>query len=83
MAKIGIVSDSTCDLPEEIIKEYNIGIVPVNVIFNETEVRQQFVDLQNDEFYRRLVAGENAKSGVPAPGVVKGYITKYLFFRVN
>ena len=78
MTKIGVVSDSTCDLPEDIINEYGIGIIPVNVIFNETEVRQQFVDLKNDEFYRRLVAGENAKSGVPAPGIIKQYLLKFL-----
>ncbi len=34
---IGIVSDSTCDLPEEIIKKYDIGIVPVNAFWPEIE----------------------------------------------
>jgi len=32
---IGIVSDCTCDLPEEIIKKYDIGIVFVNAFWPE------------------------------------------------
>jgi len=34
---IGIVSDCTCDLPEEIIKKYDIGIVFVNAFWPEIE----------------------------------------------
>ena len=34
---IGIVSDCTCDLPEEIIKKYDIGIVFVNPFWPEIE----------------------------------------------
>lgn len=71
ISKIKIMSDGTCDLPVKIVEKYNIGIVPVNVIFNEEEVRQPYVDLTNDEFYERLVAGENVKTGVPGPKVFK------------
>jgi len=34
---IGIVSDCTCDLPEEIIKKYDIGIVSVTAFWPEIE----------------------------------------------
>jgi len=34
---VGIVSDCTCDLPEEIIKKYDIGIVSVNAFWPEIE----------------------------------------------
>jgi len=34
---IGIISDSTCDLPEETIKKYDIGIVSVNAFWPEIE----------------------------------------------
>ncbi|NHJ40263.1 MAG: DegV family protein [Asgard group archaeon] len=78
MAKrIGLISDATCDLPKEIIEQYDIGIIPVNVIFGENEVRQPFYDLQNEEFYRRINAGENAKSGIPAPKVIKDKLDEY------
>ncbi|MCF8001851.1 MAG: DegV family protein, partial [Halanaerobiales bacterium] len=29
--KIGILTDSTCDLPDSIIKEYNIEFIPLTV----------------------------------------------------
>ena len=32
--KIKILSDSTCDLPAELIKKYNIGIMPLTVIMD-------------------------------------------------
>ena len=66
-----IIADSTCDLPVEIIKKYNIGIVPLNIIFNNEEVRTQYVNLTNEEFYQRLSSGESASSGVPSPAIFK------------
>ena len=30
--KIKILSDSTCDLPADLVKKYDIGIVPLSVI---------------------------------------------------
>ena len=76
--KIGLVSDATCDLPRDIIEKYDIGIIPVNVIFGEDEIRQPFYDLQNEEFYRRLNADESAKSGIPAPKKIKDKLDEYL-----
>ena len=78
MSKIGIITDSTCDLPMEFIEKHDIGIIPVNVIFNDTEVRQPIFDLTNEEFYQRLVAGEDIKSGVASPKIFKEVIDKYL-----
>ncbi len=71
MPKLKIIADSTCDLPVEIIKKYNIGIVPLNIIFNNEEVRTQYVNLTNEEFYQRLSSGESASSGVPSPAIFK------------
>lgn len=34
--KIKITSDSTCDLGEELVKKYNVGIVPLSVILGDT-----------------------------------------------
>ena len=78
MSKIGIITDSTCDLPLEFIKKHDIGIIPVNVIFNNTEVRQPIFDLTNEEFYSRLVAGESITSGVASPKTFKETIDKHL-----
>jgi len=71
LPKLKIIADSTCDLPVEIIEKYNIGIVPLNIIFNNEEVRMQYVNLSNEEFYDRLSSGESVSSGVPSPVVFK------------
>jgi DegV family protein with EDD domain len=70
MTTLKVIADSTCDLPVEIIEQYNIGIIPLNVVF-ENEVRKQYVDLKNDEFYERLVAGESPTTGIPSPNTFK------------
>jgi DegV family protein with EDD domain len=50
---IGIVTDSTCDIPEALINQYGIIVVPHTIIWGEEQYRDR-VDLQPDEFYRRL-----------------------------
>ncbi|MDD3656112.1 MAG: DegV family protein [Atribacterota bacterium] len=43
LPKIALVTDSTCDLPDELIEKYNIKIVPIAVQVNE----QSFLDRVN------------------------------------
>ena len=50
-----IVTDSTCDLPEETVRSLNITVVPCNVHFGE-QVYGDGVDIGTVEFYRRLEA---------------------------
>ena len=67
MAKVGVVSDSNCDLPEEVIEELDITIVPGKIIFGE-EVRKHYVDITYEEFYHRLVNDkESPSTSVPSP----------------
>lgn len=50
---IKIVCDSISDLPEEILDKYNVDVVPLTVIFNNTE----YLDGQNlttKDFYKML-----------------------------
>jgi DegV family protein with EDD domain len=53
--KIAIVTDSTAYLPEEQIKQYNITVTPLSVIWGE-QVQLDGVDIQPNEFYDRLTA---------------------------
>ncbi|NHK30796.1 MAG: DegV family protein [Asgard group archaeon] len=79
MAKVKIVSDSTCDLPEELIEKYNIGIVPTNIVFGEEEVFQQYINITNEEFYNRLInAKELPSTAIPAPKFFKEVFDKAL-----
>lgn len=50
---IKIITDSTSDLPAELIRQYNLGIVPLYLIWGD----QQFIDNVNitkEEFFARL-----------------------------
>jgi DegV family protein with EDD domain len=51
--KIGVVTDSTCDLPEEIATQLGIRIVPMYINFND-ESYLDGIDLSREAFYARL-----------------------------
>lgn len=53
MSKVAIVTDSSPYIPEEIIKENNIHVVPLTVIWGE-ENFYDGVDISPVEFYERL-----------------------------
>jgi DegV family protein with EDD domain len=50
---IRIVTDSTCDLPEDIIAEYGISVVPLYVNFGDQGYLDG-IELSREEFYTRL-----------------------------
>ncbi|NUQ56762.1 MAG: DegV family EDD domain-containing protein, partial [Dehalococcoidia bacterium] len=50
---VQIVTDSTCDLPREIVEEYGITVVPLTVFFGE-EALLDGVEIGADAFYERL-----------------------------
>tara|TARA_Y100001968_G_scaffold256699_1_gene243104 strand:- start:4590 stop:5426 length:837 start_codon:yes stop_codon:yes gene_type:complete len=53
MSKIALVTDSTCDLPDSVVKEKNITVIPLNVHFGE-ETFLDGIDLQSNEFFEKL-----------------------------
>jgi len=53
MSKIAIVTDSTCDLPEKVIKEKNITVIPLNVHFGE-ETFLDGIDIKPNAFFEKL-----------------------------
>jgi DegV family protein with EDD domain len=54
---IRIVTDSTADIPAELVCELGITVIPVYVSFGN-EVFRDGLDISQDEVYRRLQAGE-------------------------
>jgi DegV family protein with EDD domain len=53
--KIGIVTDSTCDLPRSLIEQHELEVIPCILVLEGTE----YVDgsgMSREEFYRRLPA---------------------------
>ena len=65
---IRIVTDSSCDLPDEIIERHRITVVPLTIRFGDEE----FVDreqLTKDEFWTRLTTGEvTPETAAPSVG---------------
>lgn len=50
---IGIITDSTCDIPEPLLEQYGIIVVPQTVIWGEEQYRDR-IDMQPEAFYQRL-----------------------------
>lgn len=68
---IKIMADSTCDLSQEIVERYNIGIAPLNITIEDKTYRDK-IDLTSDEFFERLPNLEELPTtAMPSP---KAYI---------
>ena len=68
---IGIIADSTCDIPENLVEQYGIVIVPQVVIWGDEQFRDR-IDLQPAEFYQRLaVDSVRPHSSLPSLGDFK------------
>ena len=64
---IGIVTDSTCDIPSELAQQHSITVVPQVLIWGDEQYRDR-VDLQPGEFYQRLGA-DKVRPRTSLPGV--------------
>ena len=53
---IRIVTDSSCDLPDDAIAQNRIEVVPLTIRFGEEELVDR-EELSGDEFWRRLTSG--------------------------
>ncbi len=69
MAKVAILTDSTVSIPEPLLKQYDIHMVPLTVIWGN-ETFKDGIDLQPEEFYNRLAASRvvptTSQATVPA-----------------
>ncbi|MEP7292578.1 MAG: DegV family protein [Chloroflexota bacterium] len=52
--KIRFVTDSTCDLPAEIIQQYGISVIPTFVNYGDLSIPDDGVAMSRAEFYREL-----------------------------
>ena len=53
MSKIVLVTDSTCGIPADLVKKYDIKVAPQVLVWSDKSYRDG-VDIQTDEFYKRL-----------------------------
>ena len=53
MDQIRIVTDSTCDLPDEVLKEYDIAVAPLTVRFGQKSFKDR-VEITTEEFFEKM-----------------------------
>ena len=63
---IAFVSDTACDLPDELVLQYDITLVPTQLIVAERVYRDR-LELTSAEFFQRLRAGLDATTSQPTP----------------
>ena len=63
---IAFVSDTACDLPDELVLQYDIGLVPMQLIVDERSYRDR-LELTAAEFFTRMRAGLDASTSQPPP----------------
>lgn len=58
MSRIAIVTDSTSDIPKDMVKEHQITSVPLSVIFGEETFLDDGIQITLEEFYKKLRSEE-------------------------
>lgn len=68
MKNIGLVADSVCDLPKEIIEKFDIHIVPIYIKFGDVIYRDGIDITPNDVYHKLKDNGLVASTSSPSPG---------------
>lgn len=67
MTKVKIFADSTCDLPQEWMQKYDIGLVPLYVTFGDQTFKDG-VDITTPQLYAKVSeTGSLPKTAAPSP----------------
>lgn len=66
--KFHIISDGSCDLPPQLVKEKNITVVPFYVSFDDKHYQKEIEEIDIREFYQKMVdePGVFPKSSMPS-----------------
>lgn len=74
---IKIITDSSADLPEELLKRYDITMVPLTVTIDGDDYLEK-VDLTSEEFFKKMFAMEELpKTSQPSPAVFAETFSKF------
>lgn len=74
MSSIEIITDSTCDIPQEMIDQYGIDVVSHYVIWGDEQYLDR-VNLQPQEFYQRLITDKTRPTSAQAS--LQDFLAKY------
>lgn len=68
MSRIAIVTDSTSDIPKNMVKELDIKVIPLTVIFEEKSFLDDGKEITISEFYKKIRSSEKLPTTtVPSP----------------
>ena len=67
MSKFDIYTDSSCDLPKEMIEKYDLKVMQLEVIIDD-KAPVLNKDIEAKAFYQQLRDGANAKTAAVTPG---------------
>lgn len=75
---IKIITDSLSDIPLNLIREYDIEVIPITIIFEDGEYKDG-VDLSSSEFYEKLKKSNTIpKTSQITPNEFESVFKKYL-----
>lgn len=77
MSKFDIYTDSSCDLSEEIIKQYDLQVMQLEVMIDDKPPVLN-KDIDPKELYQKLRDGANAKTAAVTPGYFEEHMRKSL-----
>lgn len=73
--KIALVTDTSCNLPQEVLAKYNIITVPLQVIINQNSYLDR-VNLSSQDFLDYLNDGADIHTSQPSPADIKNTFNK-------
>lgn len=68
MSKVRIVTDSTADLPQDLVEQYKIEVMPLTVTIDGKSYKDK-VNITNDEFYQLMQGAEELPTTSQIPPV--------------
>ena len=77
MKEFQIITDSTCDFPNELYEQLNLTVVPLTVLYQGQE-RDDTNDDSLHDLYQGLRAGESASTENVMTMVYKGGVLEFL-----
>lgn len=79
MKQYQIISDGSCDLPEELVEETGIDVVPFYVSFDDENYVKEIQEIGIREFYQQMVDHTDVfpKSSMPSVSDYMDYFVKY------
>jgi fatty acid kinase fatty acid binding subunit len=74
--KLGIVTDSTCDIPQYLVEQYELEVIPSILIVDGKEYADG-IGISREEFYRKLPSLHASRQSTTAAPSIGNFSTRY------